>query len=211
MQATQRIPSRHGHPAWRWAPGCLTLCLWTLGCGGDPRVVRGSEEPGIDTAAFSTGLDRRDLHKMLHDNLQVLWRSPLMRRWQQENRPPVAVLRIDNETSEHIESALDSLISDFENELVNSNRVRVVSLEQQPALMKQVRQQQGSAFDSAEAAQWGKQLGVHYVLRGKVFTMDERAANARRVQYVLFIQVLAVASSEVLFQNKATVTKAVIR
>ncbi len=188
----------------------LPIALFSVGCGSSPRVVRGSEEPGIDVPAFGTGLDKRDLDEMLQKNLAALWRAPVVARWHNENRPTVSILAIHNETSEHIESSLRSLISDFETELINSGRVRVVSLENQPELMQEVRNQQGDGFDPTQVARWGKQLGVRYVVTGKVFSVDERAQNARRVQYALFMQVLDVETSEVLFQNKADTTKAIV-
>ena len=34
-----------------------------------PKPVRGEEVQGLDDEAMSTGLDKRDLQKMLHDNV----------------------------------------------------------------------------------------------------------------------------------------------
>ncbi len=192
--------------------GLLVALLWpaaSLGCGG-PKVVRGSQDPAIDDVAFGTGLDRRDLQKMLNENLDGLWKAPITQRWRSEARPPVAVLGFRNETSEHIESALNALISDVETELINSGEVRVVSLENQQQLMGEIRRQHSEGFDKAQVANWGQQLGVRYIVTGKVFTTDERAANARRVQYYLFLQILDVETSEVLFQKSSTATKAIV-
>ena len=189
----------------------LFVGLVALSACAKPRAVRGAEEPGIDNPAFGTSLDRRDLQKMLNENLSVLWRSPVIQRWQAENRPTLSILAIRNETSEHIDSALQSLISDFETQLINSGHVRVISLENQPRLMEEIRKQHAGGFDPAQVARWGRQLGVRYVITGKVFGIDERAANARRVQYALFMQILDVETSEVLFQNKAIETKAIVR
>ena len=118
---------------------------------------------------MSTGLDRRDLQKMLHDNMQALQSSPVIARWQKENGPTVSVLPLRNETTEHIDSQLDSLISDIETTLVNAGHVQVISLESQPQLMEQVRKQYQDGFDQSKIAAWGKQIGVRYVVTGKVF------------------------------------------
>ena len=56
-----------------------------------------------------------------------------------EERPAVAVLPLRNETSEHIDSALDALISDIETTLVNGGHVRVINAMQQPELVAEVR------------------------------------------------------------------------
>jgi penicillin-binding protein activator len=184
------------------------LGLLVIGCG--PKAVRGEEVAGLDDQAMSTGLDRRDLQKMLHENMQALQKSPVIARWQKENGPTVSVLPLRNETTEHVDSQLDSLISDIEMTLVNAGHVQVISLESQPALMEQVRKQYQDGFDQSKIAAWGRQIGVRYVVTGKVFAADERQDKERRVQYFMFIQVLDVETSAILFQYKTSVTKALI-
>jgi uncharacterized protein (TIGR02722 family) len=198
-----------------WALSLPLSLAMTLGCGGsNPRVVRGSQSPGLDEAAYSTGLDKHDLQQLMHENFKALWSSPVVNRWRDEGRagkrPSIAVLPIRNETSEHIDSSLNALISDVETELINSSIFRVVSMENQKMLMDEIRAQQSDGFDQSEVAKWGKQMGVKYIVTGKVFTADERAADSRRVQYFMFIQVLEVETSEILFQNKAALTKAIV-
>src|SRR6188508_2810505 len=87
-------------------------------CG--PKAVRGSDVAGLDDQAMSTGLDKRDLEKMLHENMEALQRSAIVRQWETEQRPAVAAIPLRNETSEHIEGPLDALISDIETTLVNA-------------------------------------------------------------------------------------------
>ena len=190
--------------------GVLVAAPSFAGCAG-PKAVRGSETPGLDNAAMSTSLDRKDLERALKISMEALRTSSLMARWQTENRPTVGVLPISNETSEHIGSALDALMTEIESQLINFAPVRVVSLEGQDALIEEIRHQQTSgAFDPAETARWGRQLGVRYIVSGKVFSTDERTEDARRVQYYLFIRAVSVETGEILFQNQAPITKAII-
>jgi penicillin-binding protein activator len=76
--------------------------------------------------------------------------------------------------------------------------------------MEQVRKQYQDGFNQSQIAAWGKQIGVRYVVTGKVFAADERQDSERRVQYFMFIQVLDVETSAILFQYKTSVTKALI-
>jgi uncharacterized protein (TIGR02722 family) len=193
-------------PTWMWV-GAVVAALW--GCGG-PQAVRGDEVAGLDDQAMSTGLDRRDLEKLLRDNLQTLQGSAIVKRWEKENRPAVAVLPLRNETSEHVDSALESLISDIETALVNAGHVRVVTLERGSDLMREVRAQQSDAYNPQQVARWGQMVGAQYLVTGKVFSSDERFEGERRVQYSLFLQVLDVETGDILFQNKTTVTKALV-
>jgi TolB-like protein len=159
---------------------------------------------------MSTGLDRRDLQKLLQENMKALESAPVIKRWEGEQMPAVAVLPLRNETTEHVEGSLDALISDIETTLVNAGHVRVISMEQQGKLISEIRQQYSGAFDASQIATWGKQIGARYVVTGKVFTSDERQDGERRVQYFMFIQVLEVETGQILFQHKSAVTKAII-
>jgi uncharacterized protein (TIGR02722 family) len=148
---------------------------------------------------------------MMNENMQVMRNSAVVQRWMQEDRPPVAVLPLQNETSEHIDSALNALISDIETELINWGAVRVISLQNQQQMMEEIRRQYSDGFDQTKIAHWGKQIGARYFITGKVYTTDERVEDQRRVQYYLFLQVMNVETGEILFQNKTNTTKAMIR
>lgn len=190
-------------------PSFLVLfCLASAACG--PKAVRGSETPGLDDEAMSTGLDKKDLEKLLHENMKALQAAPVIQRWSQENKPTVAVIPLRNETSEHIDSTLDALIGDIETTLVNAGHVRVISMDQQPKLVEEIRRQYSGAFDQSQIAGYGKQIGAKYVVTGKVYSADERQSGERRVQYFMFIQVLSIETGEILFQHKTAVTKALI-
>lgn len=186
----------------------LLVCTGVVGCG--PKAVRGSDVAGLDDAAMGTGLDRTDLKRMLDTNLESLQNSAAVKRWEGEQRPPVAVLTIKNDTSEHIDSALNALISDIETSLINAGHVRVISAQDQPELIEKVRSQQTEAFDQSQIASWGTQVGAKYFVSGKVYSVDERQDGERRVQYFLFMRVLEAATGDILWQNKTSVTKALV-
>lgn len=190
---------------------CLAFCtLGALAVACGPKAVRDTDVEGLDTDAMSTGLDRRDLERMLRENMNALEKAPVIQRWSQEDRPAVAVIPLRNETSEHVDSSLDALIADIETRLVNAGHVRVISMEQQPKLVEEIRRQYAGAFEPSQAAAWGKQIGARYIVTGKVYNTDERQSGERRVQYFMFIQVIAVETGEILFQHKTAVTKALI-
>jgi uncharacterized protein (TIGR02722 family) len=181
------------------------------GCGGGPKAVRGSDVEGLDDEAFSTGLDRRDLQSLLHKNMQSLQNSAVIERWKGEDRPTVAVLPIKNDTSEHIDGALSALISEVETTLVNAGHVRVISQEMQGDLINEVKRQQNDVFDQATVSRWGKQVGARYFVTGKVYTVDERGQGERRVQYFMFMRALDSETADILWQNTAELTKAIVK
>ncbi len=194
---------------------CTAVALSALvsglsACGG-PKAVRGSDVAGLDDEAMSTGLDRRDLQLMLHENMASLQTSALVKRWQGENRPAVAVLSMRNDTSEHIDSVLQALITEVETSLVNAGHVRVISRDSQPEMIAEVEKQQSDAFDASTVSRLGSQVGVRYFVTGRVYNADERQSGERRVQYFLFMRVLDVETGDILWQNSAAVTKAIVQ
>jgi penicillin-binding protein activator len=181
-----------------------------LGCSGKT-YVRDTEVANLDEPAMSTGLDKRDLEKLLHEDLESLLTSPIARQWdEKKQQPQVAVYPLANETSEHIDSQLQALLADIETYLVNANLVRVISVERQDQMIHEVEKQHGGGFDPNHIAEYNRQLGAEYYITGKVFSADERTHEGRRVQYFLFTQCIEVATSTVVWQHKSALTKALI-
>lgn len=193
-------------------PLTLLALASTAGCV-KKEYVRGSDEPSIDSAAMSTSLDKEDIRQTLQKLLNRLRASPVMGEWRakagQNDRQIVAIAPFMNETSEHIEPQLASALGETETWLVNGGVVRVVSQERQSEMIRQVEGEQHPIFDPTHIPQYGKQLGVKFYVTGKVGASDERTEDSRRVQYFIFMQVIEVETSEIRWQEKAYITKAV--
>ena len=78
-------------------------------------------------------------------------------------------------------------------------------------LIEELKLQQSAAFDQDKSAQLGKQLGVGYFVTGKVSASDEKTDGERRLQYFLYMQVVEVETGAVRWQNKAELTKGLIK
>ena len=88
---------------------------------------------------MGTTFDKHDLEKLMHENLSKFVSSGVSKGWQKgEERPIFAIYPMKNETSEHIGSQLDALMSDIETFMVENNSVRVVSLERQRQLIAEI-------------------------------------------------------------------------
>lgn len=186
----------------------IVVSLAAAGCGKE--VVRGADDPSIDAHALSTGLDKEDIQRALRDTLNKLRVAPVMNEWRTTNPPPVvAVFPFQNSTSEHIDSMLDTTLSEAETWLIESNVVSVVARDRQNQMIREVEGQQSPVFNPAHAAKYGKQLGAKYFITGKVSAADERSDDMRRVQYFLYLQVIDVETSAIRFQGKSEITKAI--
>ncbi len=190
----------------------LLLMMNALGCA--PKVSRGG--PGtsnvrLDEAALSTGLDRKDLDYLVDQNLaaffeSLFWKNKILTNTGDE--PLFTIFPIKNDTSEHLEDQMHTLLSSIETSLVNSGVVGVISRERQQEMIQEVWKQDGEDFDMASAASLGKQLGAKYYVTGKLGAVDERLKKVRRLQYTLFLQVIEVETSRVRFQFESVRSKA---
>lgn len=186
----------------------LSLPLVAAGCG--PSVVRGSDDPSVDRAAVSTGLDKDDIKRALRDTLNKLRVAPIMNEWRTTNPPPiVAIFPFINNSSAHIDSSMDTMLNETENWLLESNAVQVVSRQRQAEMIREVEGQQGAAFNQEHSARYGKQLGARYLITGKVTGNEERSDDMRRTQYFIWLQVIEAETSLVKFSAKSEISKAI--
>lgn len=195
----------------RWM---IVAAVLAVGCG-EPQYVRDTEEPNLDEYTMSLRLDRKDLERLYEENAEKMFRSNVFKQWERDaasgQRDVVAIFPMRNETSEHIDSQLDALLSKIETDLVNQSAADVVSHENQPDLIAEVKRQQSEAYDPSRLAQYGRQLGAQYFITGKVYDSAERVGGERRVQYFMFMQVIEVATGAIKFQNEAALSKGLIK
>lgn len=198
-------------------PAALVSLLLTA-CAPAPvtgvaTYIRDTDDPTLDDSAMSTGLDRRDLERVFDREIRDFLGSPFhagVARRAGAASPTIAIVPFLNQTSEHIDTQLDALLSKFEVTLVGARTLRVVSLENHPELIQQIEAEQSPLFDRRSAARVGRLLGVDYLLTGKVFDRAERTSDARRVQYFLFMQAIGVEDGVVVWQGEAGLTKALV-
>ena len=184
------------------------LSLATPGCGKE--YVRGSDDPSVDHAAMGTGLDKVDIQKLLKACLDDLRVHPIMAEWRAAGRKntTVAVFPFQNDTSEHIDSALAAILAEAENWLIEGGTT-VIDRQRQNQLIAEVEGSRNPIFNPNSIPKYGKQLGVKYYLTGNVQAPSERTEDERRVQYFLFLRIVEVETGAIVWQHKAHVTKMV--
>jgi len=187
----------------------IVVIVATVSC--QAKYVRDTDDPTLDEDAMSLRIDRKDLDRLYRENVKALLDSQVVKDWDLSAAdgiaPVVAIFPMRNQTSEHIGDSLNALLSKLETDLVNGTRARVVSAENQPDLMTEIRRQMAGGYDASALAKFGRQLGAQFLVTGKVYDVAERARDERRVQYFMFVQVLDVETGSIRFQHEAKVTK----
>ncbi len=185
----------------------MALILLLSACSG-PEYTRASEDPEIEEPALSTRLDRVDLELALEEWVDELNGSAFVATLA-PRKPSIAILHIQNDTSEHISGALDNLLSAAETDLVQSGRWNVVdntTLTRDAVLAERLRDS-GDAVDPGTAAALGEEYGIEYFVNGRVGDTAEKTDDVRRVQYYLFLRVTEVATMRVMHQTSVDITK----
>jgi len=174
----------------------------SVACGG-PSYERGVDDPSIDEEALSTRLDRSDLQLALDQWWEKFKKSPFVEGLGNE-QPNIAILRISNDTSEHVSGALDNLLNSVETKLVNMNQWNVIdnSVLTADGVMAERLRNVSDAVDPETIAALGKEYGIHYFINGRVGDTAEKTSDKRRVQYYLFLRVTDVATKRIVFQEQ---------
>jgi hypothetical protein len=180
----------------------LAALMLSVACGG-PSYERGVDDPSIDEEALSTRLDRADLQLALDQWWSKFEGSPFV-SGVGSDRPNIAILRISNDTSEHVSGALGNLLNSIETKLVNMNRWNVIdnsALTADGVMAERIRSVSDSV-DPDTIAALGKEYGIHYFINGRVGDTAEKTSDKRRVQYYLFLRVTDVATKITVFQEQ---------
>jgi hypothetical protein len=169
---------------------CLAGTVTALpGCGSDKEYVRGANDPSIDNAAMSTGLDKDDVQRALHTLLDHMRSAPIMTTWRNNGgNSKVAVAPFRNETSEHIDSQLQALLGESETWLVNSGTVTMISQERQLDMIRETERTQHPVFEPglrSRADPQVRQAARRRVLRHRQGAGRGRAHARRAARAVL--------------------------
>jgi len=192
----------------------LAFGITLVGCGREPMIVRGAEDPRVDEPSMSLGFDKDDVQRALKKVLDRLRSSALMRVWRRDGGQDTVVLDyFRNETGQDVDRQLEAMLSETETWLVQSGAVTMVTRDPPVAMAQPTNDAAFFRFqardDDARLARIGRQLGVRYYVTGKLQSADETWHGAHRIQYWVFLQILESDTGAIRFQEKAEVTKVV--
>ncbi len=184
----------------------LFLVLVLLTACHTPQVTRGTEDPDIDRAAITTGIDMEDWRYTISEMLKSMKDYPFFAQARVGDRKTVAVSDFMNDSPSHIETGfLRELV---EEEFMKFGCFRLLEEKKRGDLLKSLMNQQVTDFfDSSTVAQMGRQLGVQYFVQGKVVGHKERGYDRIRTQYLVVIEVVDVSTAEKVFKKNVPVSK----
>jgi hypothetical protein len=187
-------------------PFVVPACLATLACNQPVTSYGNAQKTETVTADFGS----TDLQMIAETMVTSLLASNRLEPDAAEpGKPPVvAVARVVNSTSEHIDTK--SITDKIRTALVKSGKVRFSALDAQPDLLQQYRLQ-GVLADDATAKGAGKQAGTKYILRGDLASIVKNQGRTKDVYFKLTLNLVEVETAIIQWAEEKEIRKESVR
>ena len=184
----------------------ISLLLVTTACN-QPVTSYGSAQK---TETVNADFGSTDLQMIAETMVNSLLDANKIERDPAEpNKAPlVAVARITNNTSEHIDTT--SISDKIRTSLIKSGKVRFIAMEAQADLMAQYKHQAAMA-DSSTAKTAGKQAGAKYILRGDITSIVKNEGRTKDVYYKFTLNLVDVESAVIEWADEKEIRKDQVR
>lgn len=163
------------------------------GCGGGKTVTRLDTESVTDLSGRWNDTDSRLVaEEMVSDALSRPWLTDFTTA--QGDKPVVTVGTIRNKTAEHIE--METFISDFERELINSRSVRFVASKEARSEIREERQEQQEFASRETAKRMREETGADFILQGSLKTIIDQEGDKQVRYYQTDLELINIESME---------------
>ncbi len=162
--------------------GAILLLALTamLACGSHRQVSRLQPDSVTDLSGQWNDTDARLVaQEMVSDCLAKPWLTDYV--MDKGEKPVVTVGTIRNESSEHIDT--DVFTTDFERELINSNKVRFVASRGQRDEIRDERSDQQEYSSPETMKKFGREVGADFILLGSVRSITDEVEGKRTIFY----------------------------
>jgi uncharacterized protein (TIGR02722 family) len=177
-----------------------------MACSSHRQVTRLPSDSVTDLSGQWNDTDARMVaEEMVSDCLAKPWLTNYVAAHGQ--MPVVTVGTISNESSEHIDT--DVFTSDFERELINSQKVRfVASREQRGEIRNERADQQENASDETKK-QFGREIGADFILLGAVRTITDEVEGQRTIFYKTNYELINLETNETVWLGNKDIKKGI--
>ncbi|HWR84168.1 MAG TPA: penicillin-binding protein activator LpoB [Candidatus Deferrimicrobium sp.] len=177
-----------------------------LSCGGGKQVTRLDTETTTDLSGQWNDTDSRLVaEEMISDCLSRPWLTDAIAA--KGSKPVVTVGTIKNLTSEHI--AMETFLSDFERELINSDRVRFVASRGQRSEVREERWEQAEFASKETAKRLREELGADFLVQGAIKTITDQEGSNKVVFYQTDLELINIESMEKVWVGTQKIKKGI--
>jgi len=180
----------------------ILASVFTISCG-NKAFVKGQYDQDINQANLLTDKwSESDMQKAVSDLIGSIKKSPSISR---ANRPPVVmVTRLENRTSEHIET--QSIMDMLRVELMRGGQVVFVDRQARADLSAEYDYQKENASRETQK-QRGNQTGTDFVINGRLDSIVQQAGRDKTVYYKLTLNLTNLRSGLMVWSDYKQIRK----
>jgi uncharacterized protein (TIGR02722 family) len=124
----------------------------------------------------------------------------------QNKRPVIMVSRINNKTSEHIDT--ESITDSISNQLLRSGRFRFVDMTRVEDVKKQLNYQNNAGMvNPSKAIRFGRQVGAQYMLYGNLSSIVKNRGSNRDVYMKMTMRLMDLESGLIEWSDEKEIRK----
>lgn len=148
-----------------------------------------------------------DARKTAEALIKAMLEQPWLKVYQSKNkrRPIFYIDAIQNKTAEHIDTG--ALVDYLRDELLNSGQIRFINKEQRSKLNEELKYQQSGAVAKKTRAKYGRQIGINYILDGKLSSYEHVRGGLKTVTYQVVLYLTKLETSEIEWSKKHLIKK----
>lgn len=159
--------------------GALCLSLFLAGCGGKAFVKGDYDENVNDTNLLTDKWSESDMQRAVKELVASAVAHPSIAS---AKRPPVVmVTRLQNKTSEHIDT--QSITDMFTVELMNSGKVSFIDKAAREDIAEEYDYQDSGMVSKESQKAKGGQTGADFILNGRLDSIVQEAGKDKTVYY----------------------------
>ncbi|MDV7103041.1 penicillin-binding protein activator LpoB [Vibrio sp. TH_r3] len=167
--------------------GVIALLGLAVILGGCSNKVSYGDAQEAETTTIDFG--STDLQKIAGEMVDSMLMSGSVAAITQNDRPIVFVERINNKTSEHIDT--ESITDSVSTKMLNSGKFRFVDMERVESVRTQLNfQNNDELVDQSSAIQFGKMVGAQYMLYGNLASIVKQSGNDKDVYYKMTMRLM---------------------
>jgi len=171
-----------------------------IGCAGQSVYLSPGETTQMGSDFSDT--DLRTLAQKMYNSLQ----GKLGQLGLSDDDPPVvALLRVDNMTSEHINT--DMIADKLQIELLRAGSLRFVDRSKIEAMAREFDLGGSGLIDPETAKKAGKVLGADYLLYGQLGSIKKRSGREQLNYYRLSMKLLNAETNELIWADEGEIKK----
>lgn len=182
----------------------LTTFMWLIllqGCASNISYGNAQEEETLTSDFGSTDLQR--ITKKMVDSMLSF---PAIIAITQTKRPVIMVSRINNKSSEHIDT--ESITDSISNQLLRSGRFRFVDMSRVEDVKKQLNYQNNAGMvNPSKAVQFGRQVGAQYMLYGNFSSIVKNRDGTRDVYMKMTMRLMDLESGVIEWSDEKEIRK----